>query len=163
CGWPMYRQPYGGSFRYVCGFYQQSHGAECHHNHVGGLLATQFLLSCIRQRLLASDVRVRLKAKLRALAEREMAPQTMDLALRAKEAALDDARTKRERAGRNLGLANGPEECAAVAAVFNQLRKEEDELETEVRRLHQTCGKGESDLDSEVAAALSGFDRMAEM
>ena len=28
CGWPMYRKPYSGSFRYTCGLYQQSHGAS---------------------------------------------------------------------------------------------------------------------------------------
>lgn len=36
CGWPLYRQPYSGSFRYVCGLYQQSHGANCEHNTVDG-------------------------------------------------------------------------------------------------------------------------------
>jgi hypothetical protein len=36
CGWPLYRQPYNGSFRYLCGLYQQSHGASCRHNHVDG-------------------------------------------------------------------------------------------------------------------------------
>jgi Recombinase len=33
CGWPMYRQPYGQTFRYTCGLYQQSHGQKCEHNH----------------------------------------------------------------------------------------------------------------------------------
>ncbi len=52
CGWTMYRQPYNGAFRYTCGLYQQSHGQQCRHNHVDGMLATRFTLSCIRQKLL---------------------------------------------------------------------------------------------------------------
>ncbi len=53
CGWPLYRQPYGERFRYLCGLYQQSHGAECSHNHVDGLTATRFVLSCVRQHALS--------------------------------------------------------------------------------------------------------------
>lgn len=52
CGWPMYRIPYGKTFRYGCGCYQQSHGAACDHNYVDGPTASRFLLGCLRQRLL---------------------------------------------------------------------------------------------------------------
>ena len=37
CGWPMYRQPYNQTFRYLCGFYQQSSGAGCKHHSVDGI------------------------------------------------------------------------------------------------------------------------------
>ena len=57
CGWPMYRQPYGQTFRYLCGLYQQSHGAKCKHNHVDGLTATRFLVGCVRQRVLSPALR----------------------------------------------------------------------------------------------------------
>jgi hypothetical protein len=56
CSWPMYRQPYGGAFRYLCGFYQQSHGARCNHNVVDGPTAVRFLVNCLRQRLLSSNL-----------------------------------------------------------------------------------------------------------
>ena len=36
CGWPLYRQSYGKTFRYLCGLYQQSHGKKCAHNHING-------------------------------------------------------------------------------------------------------------------------------
>src|SRR5207302_35645 len=62
CGWPLYRQPYNGSFRYLCGLYQQSHGAECKHNLVAGPVATQFVLGCVRQRVLAPAFRSKLEA-----------------------------------------------------------------------------------------------------
>ena len=66
CGWPLYRQPYQDSFRYLCGLYQQSHGAQCKHNHIDGILATRFVLGCVRQRLLAPALRAKLEQKLRA-------------------------------------------------------------------------------------------------
>jgi hypothetical protein len=67
----MYRQPYLGSFRYVCGHDQQSHGAQCHRDHVDGLIATRFLLGCIRQRLLTSGIRDKLAKRRRELSERD--------------------------------------------------------------------------------------------
>jgi hypothetical protein len=53
CTWPMYRAPQGGSFRSTCGLYVQSHGQKCAHNHLDGPIAVRFLLSCVRQRVLA--------------------------------------------------------------------------------------------------------------
>ena len=41
CGWPMYREPYNGTFRYTCGLYQQSHGASCLHNFVPGPISAR--------------------------------------------------------------------------------------------------------------------------
>ena len=55
CGWPMYRAPYQGSFRYVCGCYTQSHGAKCGHHHIAGPLATRLALSCLTQKALGAN------------------------------------------------------------------------------------------------------------
>jgi hypothetical protein len=162
CGWPMYRQPYRDSFRYLCGLYQQSSGAKCKHNHVDGLTATRFLLSCVRQRLLAPKLKARLEQKLRAIAEREQRCSRPDADLRAKQGALATVRAKRERAGENLALAEGPEQFRAVAAVFEQLKQQEKALEGEVRQLEQVVGQV-SDVDSEVSAALAGLDRMTDL
>lgn len=161
CGWPLYRQPYQSSFRYLCGLYQQSHGAQCKHNHVDGVLATRFVMGCVRQRLLAPSLRARLEQKLRALAEREQSPGQSEAALSSKRAALASVRNKRQRAGENLALAEGPEQYRAVAAVFEQLRQQEQALAVEVHRLEQLVGK-KSDTDSEVAAALGVLDRLGE-
>jgi hypothetical protein len=162
CGWPMYRQPYRDSFRYLCGLYQQSSGAKCKHNHVDGLTATRFLLGCVRQRLLAPKLKARLEQKLRAIAEREQRCSRPDADLHAKQVALATVRAKRERAGENLGLAEGPEQFRAVAAVFEQLQKQEEALEGEVRQLERVVGQV-PDVDGEVAAALAGLERMAEL
>ena len=40
CGWPLYRNQQGKKFRYMCGLYQQSHGAQGNCNHVDGQKAT---------------------------------------------------------------------------------------------------------------------------
>jgi hypothetical protein len=159
CGWPLYRQPYQSSFRYVCGLYQQSHGAQCKHNHVDGVLATRFVLGCVRQRLFAPTLRNRLEQKLRTLAARERSPVRSEAALSSKRAALASVRSKRERVGENLALAEGPEQYRAVAAVFEQLRQQEHALGLEVHRLEQLVGR-KDDLDAEVAAALGVLDRL---
>jgi hypothetical protein len=160
CGWPMYRQPYKDTFRYLCGLYQQSHGARCRHNHVDGLAATRFLLGCVRQRMLAPALRARLEQKLRAVAERERGQTGTESALAAQQAVLAGVRAKRERAGQNLALAEGPVQYHAVAAVFEELKERERAMEAEVRRLEQLAGPAR-DLDAEVEAALAGLDRMA--
>src|SRR5207249_334153 len=92
CGWPMYRQPYNQRFRYLCGLYQQSHGAECKHNCIDGLLATRFLLSCLRQRILAPSLRAKLVQKLRAIAERELSSQSAEESFARTRAALAEVR-----------------------------------------------------------------------
>lgn len=160
CGWPLYRQPYQDSFRYLCGLYQQSHGARCKHNHIDGLLATRFVLGCVRQRLLAPALRARLEQKLRALAARERSAGQSEATLSAQRAALASVRSKRERAGENLALAEGPEQYRAVAAVFEQLRQQEQALAAEVRRLKQLVGRA-SNAEAEVAAALGVLDRLS--
>ena len=162
CGWPMYRQPYQQSFRYMCGLYQQSHGAKCKHNCMDGLVATRFLLGCIRQRLLTPTVRAKLEEKVRSIAEREKGFRHPDAALTTKQAALAAVRTKRQRAGENLGLAEGPDQYRAVAGVFEQLQRQEKALEVEVSQLPQRAGRA-IDLDAEVATALAGLDRMGDL
>lgn len=88
CTWPMYRMPSGTTFRYLCGLYQQSHGAECDHNRVDGPLAVRFLLNCLRQRLLGANLLPKLEKRLREIAEAEMAGPKLDNELAAKQAAL---------------------------------------------------------------------------
>ena len=162
CGWPLYRQPYQQAFRYVCGLYQQSHGAQCKHNHVDGLVATRFLLGCIRQRLGTPARRQKLEQKLRELAQRERMTPGPDAALAAQRTALAAVRMQCQRAGQNLALAEGPEQYRAIATVFEQLKLQEKALEAEVGQLEQRAG-ARRDLDAEVAAALAGFDRLADL
>jgi Resolvase, N terminal domain len=162
CGWPLYRQPIKDSFNYTCGLYQQSHGAQCKHNHVDGVLATRFLLGCVRQRVLAPELNRELEGRVRAIAEREKAQPRGDADLAGRRTELAALRAKRERAGQNLALAEGPEQYRAVAATFDQLRKQEEALEAEVSRLQQTVGATQN-LEAEVAAAMNGLTRLADL
>ena len=162
CGWPLYRQPYNGGFRYVCGLYQQSHAAQCKHNLVDGPTATRFLLGCVRQRVLRPSFRSKLEAKLRAIAARELCGPRPDQAVESRRAALAEARGKRERSAQNLALAEDEAQYRAVAAVFEQLRREEQALEAGLRQLEQDATRT-LDVEAEVQAALGALDGMAEL
>ncbi len=135
CTWPMYRQPCGGSFRYTCGLYMQSHGARCAHNHLDGPTAVRFLLSCVRQRVLAPRLLAKLEARLTELARQDSAEGTALQELRAKEAALVALKGQREKVERNLALAETPEQYRAVAAQFENFKGQE-------KRKSVACGAG---------------------
>jgi len=162
CGWPLYRQPYNGSFRYLCGLYQQSHGAECKHNLVGGPVATGFVLGCVRQRVLSPSFRSKLEVKLREIAARELGAPRPDRGVASKRAALAEVSRKRERAARNMALAEDQGQYRAVAAVFDQLKREEQALEADLRQLEQEVAPV-VDIDAEVVAALEALDDLGEL
>ena len=162
CGWPLYRQPYNGSFRYLCGLYQQSHGASCSHNQVAGPSATQFLLNCIRQRILTPSFRERLKQRLEAIAKCELGAARPDSVVEALRSALVEARRKREKAAENLALAQGPGQFEAIAAVFESLSRKENRLQAELEEVERVSATP-VDLAKEVEAALTTADRLAEM
>jgi hypothetical protein len=136
----------------------QLRGRPC--GRVDGPAAARFLLACVRQRLAAPAARAKLEAKLRALAEQERAasPPDPSAKLRSELAAV---RSKRERAGRNLALADGPEQYQTVAAVFQDLRQQERALEDKVAILDRRAAK--PDVDAEVTAALAGLERLGEL
>src|SRR5262249_25849625 len=110
CTWPMYRAPQGGSFRSTCGLYVQSHGQQCAHNHLDGPTAVRFLLSCVRQRVLAPRILAKLEARLRDLARREAAGGTVAQELRAKEAARVEVKAQLETIRPNLARASTEEQ-----------------------------------------------------
>jgi hypothetical protein len=159
CGWAMYREPYQGSFRYKCGLYQQSHGSRCRHNHVHGPTATQFLLSCIRQRILAPSIRTKLEERLRRIAALECGttqPPKPD----PKRSSLADLERKLDRAKQNMALAANEEQFRAVAAVIEQMRQQRDALQAELRSTEVVI---RADPEAEVAAALGLMNRLGEL
>jgi hypothetical protein len=117
CGWPLYRQPYNGSFRYLCGLYQQSHGERCCHNHVAGLQATQFLLNSIRQGVLAPGKRGRLEEELLKLAEADRGDTDDVGILDMKRTALREVDRKLDRTAENMALAAGVPQLRAMESV----------------------------------------------
>ncbi len=162
CSWPMYRQPYGKTFRYVCGLYQQSHGQKCAHNHVDGPTAVRFLLSCLRQRILTPRLLAKLEQRVRELAERDLAVAQPGQEIKAKEATLAEVKTKLDRAEQNLPLAETPQQFKIVASVFEDLGRQQKKLETDLAALRQ-AGTAAMDLEAEVAAAVALAHRLTDL
>jgi hypothetical protein len=161
CTRPMYRTPYAGAFRYTCGLYMQSHGQRCAHNHIDGPTAVRFLLSCVRQRVLAPRALAKLEARLRERAQQEAAGDVAAQALRSREAALAALRAQLERVRRNLALAETPEQYRAVAAQFEDFTRQEKALQEEIDALRRQAGQG-TDVQAEVSAALALLRRLTE-
>jgi hypothetical protein len=93
CGWLMYRTPWRASFRYVCGLYQKAQGKRrCDHNHVDGIETTHYVLSAIRQRLLAPAKLARLEQKLRDRVTLKRSENVNQTAITKKRFALDQLR-----------------------------------------------------------------------
>jgi hypothetical protein len=162
CTWPMYRQPYGGSFRYTCGLYQQSHGAQCDHNHIDGPLATRFVLDCLRQRLLSPSLLPKLKQKLRDLAGQNRCKTQIIETKTATRTALEQVRGEIKRAERNLALATSQENFRAIEAVIAELREREKALAAELKSAEPRSAFG-SDTEAEIEAALAFANRLSEL
>jgi hypothetical protein len=163
CTWPMYREPYNGSFRYKCGLYQQSHGAQCSHNHVDGMLATRFVLSCLRQRLLTPRFLSKLECRLQEIAAREGEDSRgQDDEVQQKRSALAQAGADLERVSQNLALAETPEQYKAVAAVFEQIKQRQASLTAEIAAA-ESRQSAPTDPTSNVQAAMALAQRLTSL
>ncbi|HUE69843.1 MAG TPA: recombinase family protein [Pirellulaceae bacterium] len=153
CSWPMYRVPYGKSFRYKCGLYQQSHAQQCHHNHVDGLAASHYVLAEFRKRFLKPGMMDRLEQKLRERLAAETSSTSDTHELTNKQTELAEIRTKLQKASENLALAQSPTHYQAISKVFDDLHRREVLLAEEASRLERV-GHKTSNLD-ELAAAMA--------
>jgi len=160
CGWPMYREPYNESFRYKCGFYQQSHGAKCDHNHVAGPVAVRFLLNCLRQRLLSPTLLPKLEGSLRDIAQREISGDRLSNELVTKQALLDDLNSKQEKVKRNMSFAETQEQWKAMASVFDDLERKRTDLEGRIKTVQHTSNPC-LDIDAEICAAMNLAQRLS--
>ena len=110
CGWPMYRHARRGRWGYQCGLYQNSQAKCCSHNVVGGEVATRFVLACLRQRVLAPTAMAKLEARLRELAAAESGDGAARQRAEADRSRLAAVERKLATVGRNMALAETPEE-----------------------------------------------------
>ncbi len=153
CGWPLYRQPYNKKFRYLCGLYQQSHGAKCSHNHVDGPTATRFMLGCVRQRALSPQRLQKLERRIRQLAAADQNDNRVEQEVAQKQAELSEVEAQRDQAKKNLARAKTDEQYEAVACIFDQLSDRAKSIEAEItvaqRQLTTT-----TDADSAVDMAM---------
>ena len=85
-----------------------------------------------------------------------------DQGLVAKRAALAAASRRRERAAQNMALAEDQGQYRAVAAVFDQLRQEEQRLDAELRQLEREAAPA-LDVEAEVGAAMAGLEEIADL
>jgi hypothetical protein len=162
CSWPMYRQPYGQSFRYTCGLYQQSHGEQCDHKHVDGPLAARFVLACLRQRLLSPALLPKLKRRLRDLAA-ENRPQSRSQEMTTgTQIALDKVRGEIKLAKQNLALASNPDSFRAIETVFAELKQREAALDVELNS-SESRSNTSANPDEEIEAALAFAERLSEL
>jgi hypothetical protein len=135
CTWPMYREPYLGSFRYTCGLYQQSSGKCCTHNCIDGPTATRFALAAIRQKLLKPGMREQLAARLRAKCKQAENPdQSIERQRMALENQLAAVTSELKTATRNLALAK-PEAFNGIQEVVIELQRRKELIEREIQSL----------------------------
>jgi DNA invertase Pin-like site-specific DNA recombinase len=150
CSWPMYRSPYGKGFKYKCGYYLQSHGQKCAHNHVDGPLATRFMLSVIQQRLLSPTMLPRLEQRLRRLAAQDgdKRPDDRD-DVAVKRAEAKEVARQLEIVSGNLALAESPAQHKAIAKMFNELEAKQKRLEEELSAM-ESRASGVADQEGEI-------------
>lgn len=128
CNWPMYRESYQGSFRYVCAKYQQFRPHQCDHNGVDGVAATKLALAVIRQKVLLPGWRSRLESKLRQRAVSATRESRTDREISAKQTELSDLRSQMALAEQNAARAKSEEMFQAIQQVHDELRSRELQL-----------------------------------
>jgi len=102
-----------------------------------------------------------LEARLREMAARESgddAERQRAVADRSKLAALE---RKLATVGRNMALAETPEERKATAGIFHEMRSEADKLRLQIQN-HRPFEAGRSP-EQEVKAAMAGLDRLTDL
>ncbi|MBI1347094.1 hypothetical protein GC163_12490 [bacterium] len=164
CGWPMYRVPLSGTFRYTCGYYLQSNGDHCDHNWVHGPQATRFVLAAIRQQLQAPHFRElmvsRLQEKLRASASTHPAAST---AIEAKRSELSQRESQINQVTRNMVYANGPEMVEVFQAELRQLKSQADQLRADLQALEAAAPRPSEKPDDRLTACLNLLDQLPKL
>ncbi|MFH1266504.1 MAG: recombinase family protein [Planctomycetota bacterium] len=162
CGWPMYRSPYGKSFRYGCGYYQQSHGAECHHNHVPGPVATRFMLSCLQQRLLSPTLLPKMEQRFRELAAKAQDNRQSGRALAELRAELAGVQAELKTVSGNLARAKTAAQYDAISATFEELTSRKASLSARIAE-EESRVRRTGDVETEVAAAVNLLHHLADL
>jgi hypothetical protein len=159
----MYRAPYGKTaFRYKCGLYLQSHGAECAHNTVDGATATRFMLSCLRQRLLPPTLLPKIEQRFRELAAQEEGNQKAGQQLVDLRAQLAQVQSQLKTVSGNMALAKTPQQFEAISATFDQLKTQETSLQTQVVEVGANTEQV-PDVEAEIAGAMGVIHRLTDM
>jgi len=162
CGWPLYRQPYNQRFRYTCGLYQQSHGAQCSHNHVDGQTATQFMLSVVRQRVLLPGRLERFERRIRQLAAAEQRNNDSEQQLARLQASLARVEAEKEQVGKNLARARTDEQYRVIETEFDRLAEQAKSLRAQVAAAERQAGKT-NNMEAAADEAIAIVHRLADL
>ncbi len=161
CSSLMYRIPYQNTFRYRCGLYETSHGQQCSHNHVDGVIATRFALAAVQQQICSPEARKKLEARLRKRAEAEArSPGALQI-LKAKELDLARIENDLKQATRNLARAND-DQFHAISEYFDELKVQRDTCRTEIAELRRHSSVRVNPEDA-VAAMLKFADKLYQL
>jgi hypothetical protein len=158
CGWPMYRTPSSSSFRYTCGFYQQSHGAHCRHNHIDGVLATNFARACLRQKLASPTLLTNVKSRIAELARQE-SPKEERSPRSNLDGELRVAREQLETIKKNMVLAKTPLQVDVFGEQLEKQARKVHELEAQLRSVPTVTRRTTA---NEAEAALGFLERLLE-
>jgi hypothetical protein len=159
CGWLMYRSPYLKTFRYRCGLYDQSHGQRCNHNTIDGPAATEFVLSCIRQRLFQPHMWAGLKQRLHQLASKETRQDEVEEQLKRYRQELSQVDRDLESVQQNLARANSSKQFEAISGIFDGLQVKKSHLAEKVQT-HELKARKTSNAESEVGKALENLRQL---
>ena len=162
CSWPMYRTPYGKTFRYKCGYYLQSHKAGCTHNTVDGPTAARFVLGCLRQQMLSPTLLPKMERRFRELAAQSQDSKEADRELAEFQAEQAQVKSQLKIVSGNMALAKTPEQFEAISATFNELKVREVAVAAKVAAAASALPRT-SDVESEVATAQQIVQRLAEL
>jgi hypothetical protein len=160
CGWPMYRYARRGKWQYTCALYQNSEAKCCHHNVIDGAAATRFVLGSLQQLLQQPTAMSKLRARLEELAAAGSTEDPVRREFEAASAELARVRKDLTKVSRNMALAETPEERAATAAVFRELKARESALEVRVNSVPKVLPAVST--QKEVEAALGVMNRLNE-
>ncbi|MBC7965355.1 MAG: recombinase family protein [Fuerstia sp.] len=156
CAWPMYRVPRSGSFAYTCGYYQQTHGQSCSHNHIDGPTATRFALAAVRQFLFKPGMLKRLEVKLRSKSKSaSAAPSEIEAELSDKRIELEKINRQLTIVKRNLSLAENQEAFKAIESFFVELQAQRADLEGEIAQLETKSPPRYTTSEELIQAALA--------
>jgi hypothetical protein len=158
----MYRTPINGTFRYVCGLYQQSHSQKCAHNHVDGLTVTRFALAAVQQQICAPAARRILEEKLRKRAQAEANSDTEGQILLTKSSELARIEANLKRAARNLTLTEDDFQFREMSAVVKKMQADKKACQDAISALESQT-KSRSNIEDEIATILNSISRLQEL
>jgi len=162
CGWPMYRQPSGTSYRYLCGRYMQSSGSHCTYNCVNGEQAVQFGLAVIRQHILHPAQREELCRAIRLRVESAAELNNRDHHFDRLQRALAQVNDDISAVTKNLARAKTDDAYQAIEDEFEKLREEQSRIQTELHGLENIATE-ERTTQQLAEDAIGNIDRIAEL